>query len=370
MNHREHLQKILAGKASEWVPNYELGWWEQTCDQWLSEGMPEEAASIDMFNGGDLFQLDPRNFASLHLNMNPGFEREVLEESERVRLTRHENGIVRKELKDGEVRGSRMSMDAFVDFPVKDRKTWNDVKRRYDPTDPTRYPDDWNDLVAGRNGGPNPVILLTNGAYGLYSQLRWWAGTENISYMFYDSPALVEEMVEFHTEFLLALIDRALTTVQFDYFSFFEDCAGKNTPLFGPDIFRKFFMAPYKRIIERMRKAGIASFWVDCDGSPDPLIPLWLEAGINCLWPLEQASGMDPRRLRKEYGKDLILCGGIDKRELAKDRAAIDRELESKIPSLIADGGYIPHLDHAVQPGVSYDNYMYYIDRKMELLGR
>ena len=52
-------------------------------------------------------------------------------------------------------------------------------------------------------------IFLGNGAYGLYSQLRSWVGTENISYLFYDDPALVAEMIEWNTEFLLALIDRA-----------------------------------------------------------------------------------------------------------------------------------------------------------------
>jgi len=45
--------------------------------------------------------------------------------------------------------------------------------------------------------------------------------------MFYDDPALVEEMIEFNTDFLLNLVERELKDVQFDYFNFFEDCAGK-----------------------------------------------------------------------------------------------------------------------------------------------
>ena len=372
MNHRESLKKILAGEASAWVPNYELGCWGQTVERWLSEGMPPDSTvgKTDMFVGEPLFKLDHREFARLKTGMLPGFEPELLEETDRYVVSRHDNGIVTKALKEGTVRGTRMSMDCYIDFPVKDRRTWMDVKRRYDPADPERYPHDWAEKVREWDDRDYPVCLLSNGTFGLYSQLRSWVGTENISYMFYDDPALVEEMIEFNTDFLLALAERALGEVQFDYFNFFEDCAGKDTPLFGPDIFKKFFMKPYKRIIARLRKAGITSFWVDSDGSPDPLIPLWMEAGITCLWPLEQPAGMDPRRLRKEYGRDLTLCGGIDKIELSKDRAAIDRELESKIPALIEDGGYIPHLDHTVQPGVSYDNFMYYIEKKMALLGR
>jgi uroporphyrinogen decarboxylase len=211
---------------------------------------------------------------------------------------------------------------------------------------------------------------LSGGAsFGLYSRLRSWAGTENISCMFYDDPALVEEMIEFNTEFLLTLVERALKDVQFDYFNFFEDCAGKSGPLFGPRIFREFFMKPYKRIIERLQKAGIRSLWIDCDGNPEVLIPLWMEVGINCLWPLEQVAGMDPIRLRKKFGKELALCGGIDKMQIAKGPKAIEKELHSKIPPMLDSGGYIPHLDHSVPPDISYQNFMHYMELKRKLTG-
>jgi hypothetical protein len=59
-------------------------------------------------------------------------------------------------------------------------------------------------------------------------------------------------------------------------------------PLFGPDIFRAFFRRPYRRIVERLRAAGIASIWLDSDGDAEVLIPEWLDVGVNCFWPLEQ----------------------------------------------------------------------------------
>ncbi|HUU43584.1 MAG TPA: uroporphyrinogen decarboxylase family protein, partial [Planctomycetota bacterium] len=153
-------------------------------------------------------------------------------------------------------------------------------------------------------------------------------------------------------------------------FNFFEDCAGKNGPLFSPDLFRRFFLKPYRCITDRMRGAGIRSFWVDCDGNPELLIPLWMEAGINCLWPLEQASGMDPVRLRRSFGTDLVLAGGIDKREIARGPQAIEKELYAKIPPLVEQGGYIPHIDHTVPPDVSYEDFMCYLELKLKLTGR
>ncbi|MFC1672486.1 uroporphyrinogen decarboxylase family protein, partial [Planctomycetota bacterium] len=323
LSHRECLQKILSGEPTPWVPNYELGCWGQTVERWLAEGLPEEKSYIgrlDMFEGEPLFGLSRRAFARLDTGMFPDFGYEVLEEDDRYLTARHRNGIVTKALKEGTVRGTRMSMDCYIEHPVTDRESWRDVKRRYDPDVVFRYPFWWDEHVRTWKDRDYPVCLLGNGTFGLYSQLRSWVGTENISYLFYDDPALVEEMVEFNTEFLLRLVDRALEEVEFDYFNFFEDCAGKGGPLFGPELFKRFFMKPYQRIIEHLRKAGIRGFWVDSDGDPEALIPLWMEAGINCLWPLEQASGMDPVRLRKKYGKDLVLCGGIDKMEIAKGR--------------------------------------------------
>ena len=373
MNHRECLQKVLAGQPTPWVPNYELGCWGQTVQRWYDEHLPQEKSCVgrmDMFEGEPLFQLDRRAFARLHTGMFPEFESEVLEETDRYLTARHGNGVVTKALKEGTVRGTRMTMDTYLSFPVTDRASWNDVKRRYNPDVIWRYPFWWDEHVRLWQDRDYPVVLLGNGSFGLYSQLRSWVGTESISYMFYDNPALVEEMVEFATDFVLALVERALNEVRFEYFNFFEDCAGKGGPLYGPEQFHRFFMKPYQRIIQRLKKAGIPSIWVDSDGDPEVLVPLWMQAGVNCFWPLEQASGMDPVRLRKKFGKDLVLAGGLDKIEIAKGPKAIEKELYAKIPPLLEQGGYIPHIDHAVSPEISFADMMYYMELKRKLIGQ
>lgn len=370
MTNRECFLKIMKSEKTEWVPNWELGCWGQTIQRWIDEGIPTDRMYWNFWQGEPFFKIDRHDYAHISTGMLPEFEYNLIEETDRYIIARHCNGIVTKALKEGTVRGTRMSMDTYLEHPVKDKKTWEDVKRRYNPDTPIRYPILWDEQVRLWQTRDYPVCLLGNGSFGLYSQLRSWVGTENISYMFYDNSALVEEMIEFNADFLLGLVERALNSVRFDYFNFFEDCSGKGGPLYGPEIFRKFFMKPYKRIIDRLRKAGINSIWLDSDGNSEMLIPLWMEAGVNCHWPLEQAAGMDPVRLRKKFGKELILCGGIDKMEIAKGKEAIEKELYKKIPPLLEQGGYIPHIDHTVHPDVSYENFMYYIELKMKLMGR
>ena len=58
------------------------------------------------------------------------------------------------------------------------------------------------------------------------------------------------------------------------------------------------------------------------------LIPDYLEVGINMVTPCEVAAGMSCPELRMEFGRELRLMGGIDKREIAKGRKAIDAEIE------------------------------------------
>jgi len=369
MTHKERFLAVMKFQNPDRLPHYELGVWGQAIKRWNDEGMPQDMLYMNWFEGEPYFRLDPRRFSPICMAMMPQFEYEVIEETERCVTARLWNGIVTKALKEGTVLGTRMCMDQYISFPVTDRKSFAELKKRYNPKSITRYPQWWDENVLAWKTIDCPLVLLTNGSFGLYSQLRSWYGTENISYLFYDDPAFVEEMLDFATDFLLETVEKALNEVSFDYFNFFEDFAGKGGPLISPQLFKKLLLPRYRRIIDRLRKAGIRYFWLDSDGDPEALIPLMMEAGITCLWPLEQASGMDPVRLRKKYGKDLALAGGIDKREIAKDRKAIRKELESKILPLRDRGGFIPHLDHTFPPEISYDNFLYYLEVKEKLLG-
>ena len=369
MNGQERFNRVMKFEEVDRLPNYELGLWGQAVERWFDEGMPQDGVYLTWFEGEPCFGLERRAFAPIDVKMVPAFEPEVIEESERYIIARNADGITTKALKEGTVRGTRLSMDQYLFFPVTDRQSFAQIKKRYDPDSPIRYPLWWDEMVRCWQGRDYPLCLLTNGAIGLYSQLRRWVGTERISYLFYDDPVLVEEMIEFMVEFILKTTARARQDIRFDYFNFFEDFAGKGGPLVSPQLFRKFLLPAYQKIIEAFRRDGIEHFWLDSDGDTKVLIPLLIEAGITCHWPLEIASGMEPVPLRREYGRDLVFSGGIDKRELAKGREEIERELMARIPPMMESGGYFPHVDHTFPPDISYDNFQYYLELKMKLIG-
>jgi uroporphyrinogen decarboxylase len=126
----------------------------------------------------------------------------------------------------------------------------------------------------------------------------------------------------------------------------------------------------YKKITDFFHGKGIDILYVESDGNINELIPIWLdECGINLHNPLECAAGMDAVALRKEYGKNLILCGNIDKRVFAKGKEAIREEVMSKIPFLIETGGYFPGLDHDIPPDISLEKFRYFVNLLREIGG-
>lgn len=368
MTDRERFINVMEFESVDRYPNYELGVWGQTIERWFKEGLPRDVCYWNWFEGEPYFEIDRREFIPIDVGMIPRFDEEVIEEDERCIVFRDSIGRVRKAMKEGTVRGTRPSMDQYLDFPVKDRKSFEEIKKRYNPNSPIRYPMWWDEMVRLWKDRDYPICLFVNAQIGFYWTLRDWVGTENISYMFYDDPNLVHDMLDFIADFIIEVSTRALSEVQIDYFNFSEDFAGKSGPLISPRIYKEFFAPRVRRVIDHFRKYGVKYFWVDSDGNFEVLIPLMIEAGINGIWPLEQAAGMDPVRLRKRYGRDLVLLGGIDKRELTKDKSSIERELYSKVPYLLEQGGYIPHLDHTFPPDISYENFLYYMELKKKLL--
>ena len=368
MNMRERFRNCLQFQPVDRVPNHELGLWGQTFERWRAEGMPEHAIREGWFEGIEYFGMDRREFLDIRLGMIPGFDYEVIEETDRYIIARNGQGIVTKALKEGTVHGTRSSMDQYLRFAVETPEDFAQMKKRYDPADPLRYPTFWNSRCVSWAHRDHPMCLCVNCAMGLYSNLRIWMGTENLSMAFYDQPALVHEMVEFVADFTMETLHQALHDVQIDYFNYFEDFACKSGPLFSPATFREFFMLHYQRMNRFFNEHGVSIISLDSDGNTEALIPLLIDSGITMHWPLEIASDMEPQKIRAQYGHRLALSGGIDKRELTKDRAAVEREVMRKVPELVQDGGYIPTVDHTFPPDIPYDNFLYYMELKEKCL--
>lgn len=138
-------------------------------------------------------------------------------------------------------------------------------------------------------------------------------------------------------------------------------------PLISPQLVQEFMVPQYRRITNFLKEQGIWINILDCDGYIDALVPLWLEAGINCMFPLEVRGGSDPIKMREKYGKRVLLMGGVDKMALIEGKKTTKTALR-RLKALIIEGGYIPTVDHRVPPDVSYNNYLHYLAEKRKII--
>lgn len=352
MNYRQRLHETMHFGNPDRPPYWEMGFWGQTIDRWQDEGMPPDVHHVHLFN------FDRRDMVPVNAGIIPSFREETVEETERYVIKRHGDGVLSKRLKEGEAHGTAPSMDQRYEFPIRDRVSWNDFKRRLNPKSPSRYPAFWEDYK--RCVGDRDYPLGIHGG-SLFGYPRNWMGFETASVMMYDDPALMHEIMEYLADFAIELITPALEEIgDIDYGVFWEDMAFKTASMISPKHFKEFMVPQYQRITSVMHKHGVDVIMVDSDGHVDDLIPLWLEAGINCVYPFEVAAGEDVVALRKQYPRDLLMWGGFDKRALTKDKQTVEQEVHSKAPFMLEQGGWIPGIDHAVPPDVPYQNFLHY----------
>lgn len=371
MDYRARFLNTLLFKETNQVPFHEIAAWEQTVVRWRQEGAPAEALQTNgwFMRGDRFFGFEPREFIDLRSCFPmPSFDQSIIEEDERIIIFSDSFGVTHKALKEGSVGHTRMSMDQLLAFPLTDRATFADLKKRFSADINLRYPADWSERVKAWQSSLAPICLTENGDFGFYSILRRFMGTEGVSYILFDDPDLVHEMLDFFCDYMIELTHKALHEVSCDYFNIWEDMSYKNGPLVSPEQFRIFFLPRYKRLINHLRDHGVGLITLDTDGDPRKLVPLFIEAGVNVVWPIEITNGVDPIVMRKEFGNDIGLIGGIDKRVLAIGKKEIEYELKRICDYMLPRGGYIPTIDHAVPPDVPYDNFVYYTELKRDLL--
>jgi len=334
-----------------------MGPWPETVERWQTEGCDE---------GGEHFGWDRWDVSGGWFFPNPPFEREVIEEDDETILYVNHEGILMRERKDQ----PRSSMPQFVRFPVETREHFRRFwAERMKPDLSARIGEDWKERLEARRGRDVPFVIISDRWGGFFGPLRNLTGVERLCELFYDDPAFVEEMMDAVADFIIAVMDQVLDHADVDCYGFWEDMAYKTGPLIGPQMMRKFMLPRYRRVVEFVRGRGVELIALDSDGQISELIPVWLDAGINVLYPFEVQAGMDVLEVRRQYGRELRMWYGIDKRALAKGREAIDAEL-ARVEPLMREGGYVPGTDHSIPPDVPYEHYCYYMDRLRQTVER
>ena len=351
MTNRERIVNTLTGRETDRLPFYvPLGPWWETIVRWEKEGM--QGSWHDNFNfDNGIVEVD------INYGYSPAFERKIIGETENTQIITDEYGITLELMK------THATIPKYLDYPLKNAADWKELKKRLDPEDPARFPDNWEELIKRYNEG-DAVVQLGRFPYGLFGTLRDMMGVEELMYAFYDEPDMVRDMMGYLTDMWLALYEKVCRDVKVDIIHMWEDMSGKQGSLISIDMVREFMLPNYRRLRDFADSHNIPVVSVDTDGDCSELIPPMMDAGINYFWPFEVAAGSDVVEFARLY-PNLGIMGGIDKREVAKGKEAIDREFE-RIAPLRRNSRYIPAIDHLVHPDISWDDFNYFAKKLNE----
>jgi hypothetical protein len=236
-----------------------------------------------------------------------------------------------------------------------------EFRRRLDPNDPRRLPSNWQDQVGGWQDRQHVLWLKVHQGYFLTMGVESWQSFTEAIHMLIDHPEVVHQIMSIQAEFAASLVDRILQDVEVDGAIFSEPIAGNNGPLISPAMYQSFVLQSYKPILDMLESHQVQNIILRTYANPRPILPVVFPGRFNCLWACEcNPESMDYRQLRRDFGPGLRLIGGIDTDCLRQDKEAIRREVEEKVPSLLAEGGFIPLADGRVREDVPFENFAFY----------
>ncbi|MGQ9786682.1 MAG: uroporphyrinogen decarboxylase family protein [Anaerolineae bacterium] len=424
MNARERFLATMRFEKGVAAPKWEFGYWGATIKRWYREGLPERnyptiptrivTTSSSLYTtawtyewrkqrtvfelsyaerqrrielpdgigvwGGALYwpsqgfplDQDVTNYFGMDRSTVlvqveqlfwPHFEPRVLFEDEKYVDYVDIDGITRRYQKVEGVIPTAMS------WPIRDWRTWEEIKNermRLD-TIAQRFPPHWPELLQEYRNRDYPLAV---GGYplGLFGTLVHLLGYQNLFYSYYDQPDLLHDILQHLTRLWMAIWEEVMAQVDVDVVHIWEDMSSSRGSMISTATFREFMTPYYKRLTDFLKAHGVQVILVDTDGNCTQLIPLFLEAGITGLYPMEVSAGMDVLAARRQYPQ-LQMMGGIPKSELAKGRARIDAILED-VALLLRSGGYIPFGDHLIPPEVPWEHFKYYRERLNTLIER
>ncbi|SDL04265.1 uroporphyrinogen decarboxylase family protein [Halarsenatibacter silvermanii] len=197
---------------------------------------------------------------------------------------------------------------------------------------------------------------------GLFEQAQRLRGYENfmldlkMNQKF--AHALLDKLLEIYTDFYRKYIDAVGDYVHI--FALADDLGTQNNLMISPQTYREFIKPRQRELYDFIReKSGETSIFHHSCGAIFPLIGDLIEIGVDILQSVQtSAAGMDPEKLKQEYGSDITFHGAIDVQQMLPK--AEPREVKEKCQEIIEimseDGGYIFSPAHNIQPDTPPEN--------------
>ena len=314
----ERFEKLLNGEKVDRTPVIEWAtWWDQTCEAWFKQGLPRMSGeALNDYWGHDKLK--------------------------QFWLPTMDEGCPKPKYHGGPI--------------IEDEADYAEVKQ-YLFTDRLLDKID-RDIRGYAEAHVGEDIAYWFSLDGFFWFPRSLFGIEGHLYAFYDYPELMLEINHDLMEYHKKCLDVVYTYLKPQFMTIAEDMSYNLGPMLSKQLYDRFMLPFYKELTPCIKRSG-TKVLIDTDGQVEPLIPWFLEGGIEGILPLERMAGVDVNRIRANY-PDLIMIGAYDKTVMHRGEAAIRAEFERILPA-IRSGRYIPSVDHQTPPDVTLEDYRLYL---------
>jgi uroporphyrinogen decarboxylase len=348
MNARERVKLALNHREADRIPIHD-GPWAATVDRWRTEGLPSGISADDYF-GYELRGFGP--------DISPMFPVEVLSEDEEYIVERNSYGGIRKNHRDFS------TTPMIIDYPCKNREDWEKLKSRLKPND---YRVDWVTGLQSFHREHSRRRFITFNATVGYDMAQDYVASPHLLRAVLKEPEWVKDIYWTTAKLAMNMCDRMMKGgFKFDGAFLYCDLGYRGGLFFSPKHYEQQLQPVFKELCRYFHSHNMPVI-LHCCGRVNAIVPQFIEAGIDCLQPLEVKSGMDVVELKEKHGDKMSFMGGIDVRLMAlEDPKPIEEEIKRKITVAKEGGGYIYHSDHSVPKNVSFEQYKRVIELVMK----
>ena len=210
---------------------------------------------------------------------------------------------------------------------------------------PTRF-------IAGLSGGFNPMVLLGNMEEGL---MEYGIDPDRVK-------AAALYWAKLHEK-----QDQAYIRENFDAIFVEDDFASTQGTLISPASFRDICLPVMKKRIGELKRYSEKVLLHSC-GNTWSLLPMFVEAGVDCYQSLQTGAGMELGALKAKYGQKLCFWGGVAVETLISGTPEeVRREVRRAFQNAATDGGFILGPSHSIAYGVRYENFCAMLDEHDKL---
>ncbi|MEI6388221.1 MAG: uroporphyrinogen decarboxylase family protein [Spirochaetota bacterium] len=234
----------------------------------------------------------------------------------------------------------------------------------------------FSDTLRAFHQATDRAVLLDFGVAGFFEAPGYMRGLENWFCDMVADEAGTDRALAAYTEMCIERLDVILGAAgdSIDVLRlFWDDMGNQNTTQLSPDLFKRTFAPHYRQLIDHIHAKSACRILVHSCGSIYRIIPHLIDAGVEMLNPIQTSCDeMDPERLKREFGKDLVFWGGgcdtvtvLTSGTPAEIRDAVRRRMDILAPG----GGFVFVQTHNIQPGVPAENVVAMLEAAREYGG-